>query len=153
MPQMSEIHYYETVNGLGATSQLSPVTYFPDEPERVVKRFTRTKDGAPIFWFDYTIDDDTLYSLSIYVEPEYRDGQWLEYINFDKPEFKEAFEKGYEEFGKFSKTVWMGYNETPTFKKALEKRDQLSKKGVMVDSEIFMQGKTVKYHNTKDKLK
>jgi hypothetical protein len=149
---MSEIHYYKSVNGLGATSQLSPITYFPDEPEKVVRRFTRTKDGEPIFWVDYTIDDDTMYVLSLFAEPEYRDGKWVEYLNFDSPEMEEAFREGYEHFGKATKTVWLGYTETPRTVRALEAKKSLIKRGLMDEEEIMMQGHTLGYHKTKNEL-
>lgn len=153
MSEQNEYNWHvEASDGFSATGSLSPVTYFPEEPDRIVRRMTRSKDNTPIFCIDYTIEDDTMYVLSLQVEPEYRDGKWLEYVNFDRPESKGVFEEGYNNFGKFSKTVWIGYTETPTFKKALEKRDNLSKKKIMVDSEIYMQGNTIKYHNTKNPL-
>ena len=137
---MSDVHHIVGFDGLGVTLEPSPINYFPDKPEVVVRRFIRTKNDNPIFWVDYIIKDDALMIISIQAEPEYRDGKWLEYINFDEARKASIFEDGYQKMGKFSKTFWLGVNDNPNFQTLLEKRDHLSKSGLMVDSEIYLKG-------------
>lgn len=134
---------FEGVNGLAVTDEPCPITYFPEDITTEVRRLTRTKDEEAVFFVDYVLRDETVYVLYFEVAPKYRNTDWLQYLNFDK----QMFDKGYAQFGKFTKSVWVNTTESvnPTLDSLLEKRIQLSKNGFVDPGEVFIQGSTMKY--------
>lgn len=139
---------FEGVDGMAMVDEPCPITYFPDDENTEVRRLTRTKDGEPIFFVDYVLRDETFYALYIEVTPEYRGQNWVQYLNFNK----EAFEKGYSEFGKYTKTVWVNTSSFAhaSLEMALERRVQLSQEGFLDQGEIFVQGSMMEYVDTRE---
>lgn len=139
---------FEGVDGLAMVDEPCPITYFPNDTNTEVRRLTRTKDNEPIFFVDYVLRDETLYALYLEVSPEYRGQNWVQYLDFNK----EAFAKGYSEFGKFTKSVWVNTTSFAhsSLEMALEKRVQLSKESLLDPAEIFVQGSMMKYVDTRE---
>jgi hypothetical protein len=63
-----------------ATDTASPVDYFPGQDRRA-RRFTLHRDGKQVLFFDYYVSGDTRYGLYVEVEPEFRDGKWIEVVS------------------------------------------------------------------------
>lgn len=139
---------FEGGDGMGMVDEPCPITYFPDDPNTEVRRLTRTKDDAPIFFVDYVLRDETLYALYLEVYPDYRGKDWIQYLNFNK----ETFESNYAEFGKFNKSVWVNTSNFAhsSLEMALEKRVQLSQEGFLDQGEIFVQGSMMEYVDTRE---
>jgi hypothetical protein len=143
--------FFEGVDGLGMFDEPCPIVYFPNDETIEARRLTRTKDNEPIFFLDYVLRDETLYALYLEVMPEYRNDEWLQYLDFNK----ETFEKNYSEFGRYTKTVWVnpvGFS-FPSADKVLDKRVKLSQDGLLDQGEIFIQGPIMKYVDTKSPYK
>lgn len=143
---MSDTRRFEGTDGRSGVDTVSPVMYFPNDPDMVARRLTIYTYGEPVFFHDYIVHEGTMYALYVEAMPNFRDGKWLEYINFGGP----TFEKNYEIFGKYDREVWL--NVTPysseSILKALEKRADLTQQDLMIAAKINVTGDVVMIYDT-----
>ena len=52
-----------------------PHQYYPDKPEREVKRFVAKQNNQVVSEVDYFVENDCSFGLRFWVAPELRDGQ------------------------------------------------------------------------------
>lgn len=118
----------------GYREQISPINYFPDEPEKVVKRITFLNDQEDVGFIDIYLTDEVAYYLYVEVKPEYRSGKFMNYMTPDKEETKQKFTR--------PKTVWVNINPTivDNTPKYLEYRRKLVSEGRLPSSTMYMNG-------------
>lgn len=139
---------FEGINGISAVDEKSPIIYFPNDLSISARRLTFYNFGAQVFFFDYTIQDNTQYVLYLEAVPEYRGGKWLEFLKLDGPNFKQH----YEELGKFDRVVWLNVTPyaAPFIPDAIAKRVELTEKDKSLASKIYVTGEVMLVHDTAD---
>lgn len=136
---MSEVVRIEGVNGRNGTFEPSPVDYFPNDPNMKATRLTIYDNDDPVFFHDYIVYNNTLYGLYLEAMPGYRDGKWVNYIDFKGGP---AFEQAMAIYGTYEKEVFLNItpNSAPSILEALKRRTDLTEQDIMVATKVFLQG-------------
>jgi hypothetical protein len=144
---MSEVTRIEGINGRNGTFEPSPINYFPNDPNMVATRLTIYNFDDPVFFHDFIVHNNTLYALYIEAMPDYRDGKWVNYIDFKGGP---AFDQAMALYGVYEREVFL--NITPHSSQsvlaAIEKRKDLTEQDIMVATKLFLNGTVMEVIDT-----
>lgn len=126
----------------GYREEVSPIDYFPDDPEIVVKRVTFLDGDKDVGFVDLHLTEDTVYYLYLEVKPEYRGQKFIEFMSPEKQETKQKFTR--------PKTVWLNINPQVAKNSSiyLNARRQFNKEGKTVPTKIYMNGTKLSVEET-----
>lgn len=136
---MSDITTIEGPKGRSVTFEPCPVNYFPNDSDMTATRMTIFTYGDPVFFLDFIIQEDTRYTIYFEVFPDYREGRWLNYTEFDGGE---PFDKGIEIFKNCSRIVHLNItpNSAPSVLEGIKRRQDLTDKDLVLASKIYLSG-------------
>lgn len=144
---MSEVTRIVGVDGRSGTFEPSPINYFPNDPEMVASRLTIYDYENPVFFHDYIVHNGTLYGLYLEAMPDYRDGKWVNYIDFKGTP---AFQEGMALYGTYEREVFLNITPTsaPSILEAIQRRKDLTEQDIMVATKIYLNGAVMDIINT-----
>lgn len=136
---MSEVIRLEGVNGRNALFEPAPVNYFPNDPNMIATRLTIFNYDDPVFFHDFIVYNDTLYALYIEAMPDYRNGEWVNYIDFKG---QGQFEEAMALYGVYEREVFLNITpqSAPSILDAIGKRKDLTEQDIMVATKIYLNG-------------
>ena len=146
---MSDIIRIEGIDGRNGTFEPSPVNYFPNDPDMVATRLTIYDYDKPVFFHDFVIYQNTLYALYLEAMPDYRDGKWVQYIDFKGGT---AFQEAMEIYGIHEREVILGISpySAPSVLEAIKKRADLTEQDIFVATKVFLNGSIMDVIDTGD---